>query len=96
MTYFTIRAIKAANKERGHHFFEASTMRFFDSRILEGVINGRYFVTSERFHGSNGYVADRRYTVRRAKDDGEINTEGEFQAYRTAGQARKAAKRLDY
>lgn len=86
--------IKTANRVRGHHFFEASTMRFFRSRVLAGVIGGRYFITSEQFRGSGGYVAPRAYTVRECLPDGECRTVGEFQAYGSPRQARTAAAKL--
>jgi hypothetical protein len=92
--YHTIDAIKQANQRGGYHFFEASTLRFFDSRILPTVYGGRYFITSEQFHGSDGYTAPRKYTIRRAEDSGDINTIGEFQAYNELREAKQAAQTL--
>lgn len=49
------------------HFFDRDTMRFFRSRVLWQAFPGKtevYFVTSEQFVGSDGYKADRMYTVR--------------------------------
>lgn len=48
------------------HYFDKSTMRFFNSRVLSAVFPGKtevYFVTSEQFVGSE-YTAPRAYTVR--------------------------------
>jgi hypothetical protein len=49
------------------HYFERGTMRFFRSRVLWQVFPGQtevYFVTSERFVGSDGRGKPRYYTVR--------------------------------
>lgn len=89
MTYFTIKAIKEANKAIGHHFFEADTMRFFSSRILPRVYAGKYFITSEK-RCFQDY--SRVYSIRVVDHDGRIDTiEGK---YNTAGQAKKALKAL--
>lgn len=69
MTYFTIDQIEQANAQHGHHWFEAGTMRFFKSRVSGPVINGRYFVSSER-----GPSGPRLYSIRVADADGAINT----------------------
>jgi len=63
---WTIDRIQQTNRERGFHFFDSSTMRFFRSRVLSQTLEGNnavYFVTSEQFVGSE-YTAPRKYTVR--------------------------------
>ena len=91
MSYFTIAQIKRANADAGHHFFERSTMRFFDSRIASRhPIGGRYFVTSERF----SLAYPRLYTVRECGENGHVNTVGKFQAYITVEAAKRAAEQL--
>ena len=91
MSFKTIAEVRAANKAAGHHFFERSTMRFFDSAVESALYGGRFFVTSEK-----GPVAEsvRRYTVREVSQDGKVSTRGEFQAYRTIEDAREAAREL--
>ena len=84
----SIREIERANQDRGHHFFEPTAKRFFRSRVGKTVYGGRYFVTSEQFD----YSSPRLYTVRMANDDGSIETIGDFQAFRTASQARAAIR----
>ena len=82
-----------ANGRAGHHFFDRDTARFFRSRWDDGrMYGGRFFITSEQFEGSNGRRAARAYTVRIANLDGTVGGDvGEFQAYATLAQARKAA-----
>lgn len=91
--FATMTQIRETNKATGRHFFDRETLRFFDSRVHPQVYGGRYFVTSERFHGSSG-SGPRRYTVRFAKDNGDITTVGEFGQYESLTAARAAAKRL--
>lgn len=90
-TFRTVSEIREANQAAGLHFFDPSSMRFFDSRVLAGVIGGRYFVTSERFTHSDGTADPRRYTVRSVDSAGRIDTVGEFQEWSTPGAARAAA-----
>ena len=83
-------------ESRGGHFFDASAKRFFRSRILIGQYpgaDGFYFVTSEQFDSRS----PRLYTVRRmSMDCANVQTVGEFQAYATARDARRAAKAASY
>lgn len=64
-----IDEIKAANEDTGGHFFDASTMRFFRSRVLEGVYGGRLFVTSEK-----SPFGPREYSIRAILDSGDVVT----------------------
>lgn len=89
----SVTEIKRANERAGHHWFEPDTMRFFRSRIEDGgkVYGGRYFITSEQFEFA-GEEFERRYTLRRANDDGSIDTVfGQFQEHATLEDARNAA-----
>jgi hypothetical protein len=91
--YRDMDAIKSANARAGHHFFEASSMRFFASRVGQSVYGGRYFVTSEQFRDySAGRVDARRYTIRECDLEGHVRTVGDFQGFGTAAQARSAIK----
>lgn len=89
MTYSSVDHIRAANEEAGQTWFGPAEMRFFGCRLLNGVIDGRFFITSERPPGSA-----RRYSIRMADEDGYIRTIGRFMGYATAAQARAAAHRL--
>lgn len=86
--------IRTANRVRGLHFFDADTMRFFNSRVLSTVYAGSggvYFVTSERFN----YASPRLYTVRSFDPaTGCTATVGDFQMYGTARAARERAAKL--
>jgi len=86
----TIDELRDYAEACGSHFFDAGTMRFFNSRILDGVTihDGRaYFVTSER----NGwYDYPRRYSARYMTAGAHLFEVGEFQEYATARQARAA------
>ena len=79
MTFDSISDIKKLNTLKGYHFFERDTMRFFDSSIETGVLYGRFFVTREKNFDGTEY----RFTIREAKDDGTIQTIGEFQQFET-------------
>lgn len=72
----------------GSKFFAPSNKRFFNSRTLETVYKGKYFVTSERYNGN----LPRLFTVRKLENNGHIGDCGPFQAYKTRYQALKAAK----
>ena len=76
--YNTIAEIKERNFGAGRYFFTKKTMQFFKSKIVTGVLHGRYFITSE-VNPSNV----KRYTLRKALDSGKIETVGKFHAFST-------------
>lgn len=79
-----VSEIMAANERSGGYFFSRDTMRFFRSRVLDGVYGGRLFVTSEQPpHGP------RTYTVRAILDSGDVRTVA--RDYPTARKAKAAA-----
>lgn len=86
----TVQDVKDANAAAGRHFFSPDTMRFFKSRVGDTLYAGRMFVTSEK--GPDGR---RAYTLRIAADDGEcVTSEHGFQAFATARNAAREAKRM--
>jgi hypothetical protein len=91
----TMQDIREANQRTGRFFFSPDTMRFFRSRALSSVyegVGGVYFITSERFVGSEG-AQPRRYTVRRVESSGDINTATVFNQL-TRSKAHIAARML--
>lgn len=72
------------------HWFDASTLAFFNSVVHDEIVSGRYFVTSERAP----YDDAPRWTVREADADAEILTVGEFYSYATREEALAAARAL--
>jgi len=96
MTTIDIDYIKTANKVRGFFFFEPATLRGFSSRIMADVFEGPggiFFVTSEKRRGFRCEDGERLYTVRRFnKATGSVDTEGEFQGFRTRKQALSRAR----
>lgn len=69
---WTIDAIREADHPAGRYFFSAETIKFFNSRVLPTVYEGPggvYFITSEKFTGSNGVSAARKYTIRQFTPD---------------------------
>lgn len=89
----SIEEIRAANVSAGCFFFSQGALRFFDSRIgweVYPVVEGAYFVTSERFD----YWDDRLYTVRFAFDSGHVVDASKFQEFKSQEAAHKEARRL--
>lgn len=87
-----IEKIKERNQAAGQHWFSPSTMRFFRSRVsneVELLPNGSaLFISSEKFISyTTGHQEPRMFTIRIARADGEIDTIGDFQAYRSRGSA---------
>lgn len=80
--FYDLAYIKTANSVRGHHFFEAGTLRFFRSRVGAEVYQGPggvFFVTSEQFVAGDGTAAARLFTVREFKpESGRIEKFGPF------------------
>lgn len=89
----TVEQIVQANRDAGRFFFSPDTLRFFRSRVSSRTYTApdgtTYFVTSEQ-----GPYGPRRYTVRVTRDGKNIDTEGAFQAHRTAHAAHARARFL--
>lgn len=88
--YTSIRQIISANERNRGNFFSEKTMRFWGCRVSAEVVGGCYFVTSERDFSNT----QRLYTIRKANADGTIDTVGDFQAYATLEQAKRAMRKL--
>lgn len=89
--------VKEASRKGDKHFFDADTIRFFDSRVGPNawqVGDIAYFITSEQFHSPHGPSGARLYTVRQINlDTGNIDTIGEFNKM-TESEAKQALERI--
>lgn len=91
-TFENVEAVRKANRTIGHHWFDPSSMRFFSSHIngADKLINKRFFISSEQFDSNS----PRLYTIRVVLPNGEVDTYGEFQAYKSRSEAIKAAHKI--
>tara|TARA_R110002110_G_scaffold83483_6_gene216682 strand:- start:2080 stop:2424 length:345 start_codon:yes stop_codon:yes gene_type:complete len=81
-----LNSIEQLNEEKGYHYFEEKTMRFFSSNAYETIYAGCIFITSEKFMSRHGN-GPRRYSLRCIRENGTIDTIGEFQGYETFSDA---------
>jgi hypothetical protein len=88
--YNTITEIKEANKAIGHHWFSIGTKRFFDSKVESRVLYGQYFISSESLPGAKA----RQYSIRKALENGQIETVGEFLSFETKKDAIAVLKEM--
>ena len=87
----SMKLIKEANHINGFFFFEPRTMQFFNSQIHTiKPIHGCLFITSEQFN----YESPRLFTIRKANQDGSIESVSEFQEFETIEEANAAAEKL--
>lgn len=82
----SIAALKHLNELNGGCWFEKSSMRFFGTRIESGIINGRYFITSEQQDEGR----PRKFSIRTFDDEGSVDTVGEFHSHDTKRDALEA------
>ncbi len=85
--FSSMAEVRKANKAAGFHWFERSTMRFFQCRIESRLLKGRYFISSEQ-----GPSGERLFTLRQVEADGGVDTVGDFQAHRTKADAKRALR----
>lgn len=91
-TFLNVKEVRIANNSIGHHWFTPASMRFFNSQVTgsDKLINKRFFISSEQFD----FNSDRMFTIRLVKPNGEVETYGEFQAYKTKKEAITAARKI--
>jgi len=83
----SIQDVIAANRQIGHHWFDGSTMRFFESTIETGILRGCYFITSE-----TGPSRQTLYSIRVVRNNGAIGTIGNFNSHETVDDAKEALR----
>ena len=77
MGFANLSSFVQKNQESGRHFFDKDAQQWFESIIYPQLYGGRYFVTSEQWVGSEA-ISPRKWTVRRANDDGGVDDIGPF------------------
>lgn len=84
----TLNEFMQGNKSAGLHYFDRDTMWFFRSRIVRNSwASDGYFITSEQFDDNT----PRKYSIRKGDlSSFSVASVGEFQAYATLRDARKA------
>ncbi len=92
----TVADVMSLNAKKGMFFFSPDTLKFFNSRILGGELQGNnknLFITSEKQPSFRGEKTFRRFSIRKVnKKSGDISTVGEFQQFATQKQAEKFIK----
>jgi hypothetical protein len=95
---YLIDEVKTRSEKNDKHFFDADTMRFFSSRILELAWkkdDNIYFITSEADKNPYKHQGSiRAFTVRKSNNNGCIDTVGDFQGHPTKREAQKAIKEI--
>lgn len=87
-TYKTLFQFRQFNYQQGYHWFDASSMKFFGTRLHADLYGGCVFVTSDK-----NYEGVRKYSVRVGMKDGTINSYA-FVEYDTRSEAHREAKWL--
>lgn len=97
MVLQTFKQIETANRKIGQNFFSKEAMRFFGTKIESQIFftdTVSYFITSEQDPAGKAWFGNRRYTIRIAYPDGNVDTLGNFGQYFDYDEARLAV--LDY
>ena len=91
--FSSVPQMKVAVTNSGSHWFDKDTMRFFNSKVETGILNRRFFITSERETTSE----PKKYTIRYfLREDGEDQlycySIGEFQQFESVADAKEYLK----
>lgn len=90
----TVTDVISLNTKKGMFFFSPDTLKFFNSRVLGGELQGKnkdLFITSEKQPSIRGQEFSRRFTIRRVnKTSGDISTAGEFQGFGSQSSAKES------
>lgn len=101
-TVHTVSDVRAIADHAGSYFFARGTMRFFSSRVMDGVyaVGGRdavpgavfYFVTSEVYGDAPRHYAVRRLTLGTQRDNRPAVDIATVDTFDTLYRARSVAK----
>lgn len=92
--FSSVPQMKAAVRNSGSHWFDKNTMRFFNSKIETGILQKRFFISSER----QEITDPKRYTIRYFVRDNnatpalDCHTVGEFEQFETLADAKDYLK----
>jgi len=90
----SVSDVRRKNEEKGFHFFDRGSMKFFNSRVetTGDLIKNKYFITSEQFD----YNSPRQYSIRKFNPTtAGIDTVSEFGGFKSKQDAMDAIKNLD-
>lgn len=95
MEVIRIEEVKQVDRDHKNHFFDADTIRFFNSRVSDRaykVGDKAYFITSERSKIGN---QPRKWSIRVIDlTTGNIRTVGQFQEFNSSKEAKAELKRI--
>lgn len=83
--FSSVPQMKVAVSNAGSHWFDKGTMKFFNSKVETGILQKRFFISSERMELSE----PKKYTIRYFVRDNDAtpaldcHTVGEFQQFET-------------
>lgn len=92
--FSSVAQLKVFVTNSGSHFFDRGAMKFFNSKIESGILQGAYFITSERME----LDMPKLYTIRYVEFDpavipaAQVEELGEFQEFTTLTAAKAALK----
>lgn len=70
MSFRTMEDVRKANRELGHVWFDQATMEYHGTVVESELIDGEWFVTSDRT-----WDGKRAYTIRHVDSDGDVHTD---------------------
>lgn len=95
METITMNHLIKKTQEGGSKFFDPESMEFFQTELYEEIFNGKYFITSEQSNSHYVWDGERRWSIRSFSIEDEkvdINTVGDFGAYKSLEEALEAIK----
>lgn len=84
-----MKEVEEKNKSMGNYWFSDGAIDFFKSKIETELIDGRYFISSEKQRRQ-----ERKYTIREVSKEGRIKTVGEYRQFNTKEEAKEELDRI--